>query len=43
MEYEEFVGLTVLAAGVGCDRKALKAKVRTLARLALIRLIQDIV
>ena len=27
MEYEEFVGLTVLAAGVGCDRKGIKAKV----------------
>jgi 26S proteasome regulatory subunit N7 len=28
MEYEEFVGLAVLAAAVGCDRKTLKAKVR---------------
>lgn len=27
MEYEDFVALTVLAAGVGCDRKAIKAKV----------------
>ncbi|WRT63856.1 uncharacterized protein IL334_000781 [Kwoniella shivajii] len=27
MEYEEFVALTVLAAGVGCDRKAIKAKI----------------
>lgn len=26
MEYEEFVGLAVLAAAVGCDRKTLKAK-----------------
>lgn len=29
MEYEDFVGLTVLAAGVGCDRKGIKTKVRT--------------
>jgi 26S proteasome regulatory subunit N7 len=29
MEYEEFVGLAVLAAAVGCDRKTLKAKVCT--------------
>ena len=28
MEYEEFVELTVLAAGIGCDRKAIKTKVR---------------
>jgi hypothetical protein len=27
MEYEEFVALTVLAAGVGCDRKGIKTKV----------------
>ncbi|KAK6905196.1 26S proteasome regulatory subunit N7 [Kwoniella mangroviensis CBS 8886] len=27
MEYEEFVALTVLAAGVGCDRKGIKSKV----------------
>jgi 26S proteasome regulatory subunit N7 len=27
MEYEEFVELTVLAAGIGCDRKAIKTKV----------------
>ena len=27
MTYEEFVGLTVLAAAVGCDRKTIKAKV----------------
>ncbi|KAK1926071.1 26S proteasome subunit RPN7-domain-containing protein [Papiliotrema laurentii] len=27
MEYEDFVGLTVLAAGVGCDRKGIKAKI----------------
>lgn len=27
MEYEEFVALAVLAAGVGCDRKAIKEKV----------------
>ncbi|TYJ54789.1 hypothetical protein B9479_004548 [Cryptococcus floricola] len=27
MEYEEFVGLTVLAAGVGCDRKSIKSKI----------------
>jgi 26S proteasome regulatory subunit N7 len=27
MEYEEFVGLAVLAAGVGCDRKGIKTKV----------------
>ncbi|EIW67945.1 hypothetical protein TREMEDRAFT_72066 [Tremella mesenterica DSM 1558] len=27
MEYEEFVALTVLAAGVGCDRKAIKEKI----------------
>ena len=30
MEYEEFVALTVLAAGVGCDRKGIKAKVSSL-------------
>jgi len=28
MEYETFVGLTVLAAGVGCDRKGIKSKAR---------------
>ncbi len=33
MEYEEFVGLTILAAGVGCDRKAIKAKVSRSRRL----------
>jgi 26S proteasome regulatory subunit N7 len=27
MEYEEFVALTVLVAGVGCDRKSIKTKV----------------
>ncbi|CAD6572102.1 MAG: tunicamycin resistance protein [Tremellales sp. Tagirdzhanova-0007] len=27
MEYEEFVALTVLAAGVGCDRKGIKTKI----------------
>lgn len=27
MEYEDFVALTVLAAAVGCDRKAIKEKV----------------
>lgn len=27
MEYEEFVALTVLAAGVGLDRKGIKEKV----------------
>ncbi|WVQ93676.1 hypothetical protein IAU59_000752 [Kwoniella sp. CBS 9459] len=27
MEYEEFVGLTVLAAAVGCDRKGIKTKI----------------
>ena len=34
MEYEEFVAVAVLAAAVGCDRKAIKAKVR-LASLVL--------
>jgi len=37
MEYEEFVGLTVLAAGVGCDRKGIKSKVRRSARCADLR------
>ncbi|WWC66854.1 uncharacterized protein I206_100761 [Kwoniella pini CBS 10737] len=27
MEYEDFVALTVLAAGVGCDRKGIKSKI----------------
>ncbi|KAK8845547.1 hypothetical protein IAR55_006262 [Kwoniella newhampshirensis] len=27
MEYDEFVALTVLAAGVGCDRKGIKTKI----------------
>lgn len=27
MEYEEFVALTVLASGVGCDRMGIKTKV----------------
>ncbi|WWC85794.1 uncharacterized protein L201_000661 [Kwoniella dendrophila CBS 6074] len=27
MEYEEFVALTVLAAGLGCDRKGIKTKI----------------
>ncbi|KAK4686560.1 26S proteasome regulatory subunit N7, partial [Tremellales sp. Uapishka_1] len=27
MEYEDFVALTVLAAGVGCDRKGIKTKI----------------
>lgn len=27
MEYDDFVALTVLAAGVGCDRKSIKTKV----------------
>ncbi|KAL7423984.1 proteasome regulatory particle subunit [Cryptotrichosporon argae] len=27
LEYEEFVGLAVLAAGPGCDRKAIKTKI----------------
>lgn len=27
MEYEDFVALTVIAAGVGCDRKGIKTKV----------------
>ena len=27
MEYEEFVELCVVAAGVGCDRKTIKSKV----------------
>ena len=31
MEYEDFVALTVLAANVGCDRKAIKAKVSQIA------------
>ena len=29
MDYDEFVALTVLAAGVGCDRKGIKSKVRS--------------
>ncbi|KAJ9099585.1 hypothetical protein QFC20_005651 [Naganishia adeliensis] len=33
MEYEEFVELTVLAAGIGCDRKAIKTKVLASAEI----------
>ena len=33
MEYEEFVGLTVLVAGIGCDRKGIKSKVRLSSRI----------
>jgi len=36
MEYEEFVAYTVLAAGVGCDRKGIKTKVSlSLTKLTL--------
>ena len=31
MEYDDFVALTVLAAGVCCDRKGIKTKVRRAA------------
>nr|ODN87638.1 26S proteasome regulatory subunit N7 [Cryptococcus depauperatus CBS 7841] len=35
MEYEDFVALTVLAAGVGCDRKGIKTKVGIISELSL--------
>lgn len=27
MEYEEFVAMTIIATGVGCDRKGIKTRV----------------